>query len=53
MLLAGGHIDRHPLTLIAGLVHCEITTLSGTAALTAEENLIRERTNDGSQGCQP
>ena len=39
MLIAGGHLDRHPLTLIAGLVHCEITTVSGTAALTAEENL--------------
>ena len=38
-LVAGGHLDRHPLTLIAGLVHCEITTVSGTAALTAEENL--------------
>ena len=39
MLIAGGHLDRCPLTLIAGLVHCEITTVSGTAALTAEENL--------------
>jgi len=39
MLIAGGHLDRHPLTLVAGLVHCEITTVSGAAALTAEENL--------------
>lgn len=39
MLVGGGHLDRHPLTLIAGLVHCEITTTSGTAALTAAENL--------------
>lgn len=39
MLIAGGHLDRHPLILIAGMVHCEITTVSGTAALTAEENL--------------
>ena len=39
MLVAGGHLDQHPLTLVAGLVHCEITTVSGTAALTAEENL--------------
>ena len=39
MLVAGGHLDRHPLTLVAGLVHCEITTVSGTAALTTEENL--------------
>ncbi len=39
MLIAGGHLDRHPLTLVAGLVRCEITTVSGTAALTADENL--------------
>jgi hypothetical protein len=39
MLVAGGHLDRHPLTLVAGLVRCQITTVSGTAALTAEENL--------------
>lgn len=39
MLIAGGHLDRNPLTLIAGLVHCEITTASGAAALAAEENL--------------
>jgi len=39
MLIAGGHLDRCPLTLVAGLVHCEIGTVSGTAALSAEENL--------------
>lgn len=39
MLVAGGHLDRCPVTLIAGTVHCEITTISGTAALNAEENL--------------
>jgi hypothetical protein len=39
MLVAGGHLDRHPLTLVAGLVYCEITTVSGADALTAEENL--------------
>jgi hypothetical protein len=38
MLIAGGHLDRHPLTLVAGLVHCEISTVSGVAALSAEEN---------------
>jgi hypothetical protein len=27
------------VTLVAGGVHCEITTISGTAAVTAEENL--------------
>lgn len=39
MLIAGGHLDHHPLVLVAGLVHCEITTVSGVAALTTEENL--------------
>ncbi|WP_297662167.1 hypothetical protein [Pseudonocardia sp.] len=39
MLIAGGHLHKHPLTLVAGKVHCEITTVSGTAALTLEENL--------------
>jgi hypothetical protein len=39
MLIAGGHLDRYPLILVAGLVHCEITTVSGTAALATEENL--------------
>jgi len=39
ILIAGGHLDRLPLVLIAGTVHCEITTISGTPALRAEENL--------------
>ncbi|MEH1126472.1 hypothetical protein [Micromonospora sp. CPCC 206061] len=39
MLIAGGHLDRHPLVLVVGAVHCAITTVSGTAALNAEENL--------------
>lgn len=39
MLIAGGHLDRHPLALAAGAVHCEITTTSGKPALTHEENL--------------
>ncbi|MGH3873627.1 MAG: hypothetical protein ACRDSR_19310 [Pseudonocardiaceae bacterium] len=39
ILIAGGHLDRCPVILIAGTVHCEITTISGTTALTAEENL--------------
>lgn len=39
MLIAGGHLDRHPLTLTAGSVHCEITTVSGASALTTEESL--------------
>lgn len=39
MLIAGGHLHKHPITLAAGKVHCEIITVSGTAALTLEENL--------------
>ena len=39
MLVAGGHLDRMPMVLVAGTVHCEITTISGTPALRAEENL--------------
>lgn len=39
MLVAGGHLQKHPITLIADKVHCEITTVSGAAALTLEENL--------------
>lgn len=38
-LVAGGHLDRQPLTLIADPVYCTITTVSGTAALSLEENL--------------
>jgi hypothetical protein len=39
MLIAAGHLQQHPITLVAGKVYCEITTVSGTAALTLEENL--------------
>ncbi|MEV1013043.1 hypothetical protein AB0I89_30575 [Micromonospora sp. NPDC049801] len=39
MLIAGGHLDRHPVVLIAGAAHCEITTISGAKALRTEENL--------------
>jgi hypothetical protein len=38
-LVAGGHLDQHPLTLVADPVHCTIRTVSGTAALSLEENL--------------
>jgi hypothetical protein len=38
-LVAGGHLDRHPLTLVADPVYCTISTVSGTAALSLEENL--------------
>ncbi|MGI5223752.1 hypothetical protein [Actinoallomurus sp. CA-142502] len=39
MLVAGGHLDRRPVTLITGMVYCQISTVSGTAALTLQENL--------------
>ena len=39
MLVAGGHLDNLAVVLIAGAMHCEITTISGTQALNAEENL--------------
>ncbi|MEU4508721.1 hypothetical protein AB0G05_04425 [Nonomuraea wenchangensis] len=39
MLIAAGHLQQHPITLVAGKVYCEITTVSGTTALTLEENL--------------
>lgn len=38
-LVAGGHLDQHPLTLVADPVHCTIRTVSGTGALSLEENL--------------
>jgi len=39
MLIAGGHLEQHPLTLVAAETVLEITTVSGTDALTLEENL--------------
>jgi len=39
MLIAGGHLDRHPLVVAAAPVDLSITTVSGTEALTEEENL--------------
>ena len=38
-LVAGGHLDRHPLTLVAAPIDCTIGTVSGAAALSIEENL--------------
>ena len=38
-LIAGGHLDRRPLTVIASPVYCTISTVSGSAALSLEENL--------------
>ncbi|MEV2270471.1 hypothetical protein [Nonomuraea africana] len=39
MLIAAGHLQQYPITLVAGKVYCEITTVFGTAALMLEENL--------------
>ncbi|HEV7642086.1 MAG TPA: hypothetical protein VGO39_14565 [Gaiellaceae bacterium] len=39
MLVAGGHLDREPLVLVAGDLRLEIATVSADAALTLEENL--------------
>jgi hypothetical protein len=38
-LVAGGHLDRMPLTVVAAPIYCTIGTVSGTAALSLEENL--------------
>ena len=38
-LVAGGHLDTHSITLIAGQVNCTIGTVSGTGALSLDENL--------------
>jgi len=38
-LIAGGHLDRHPITLIAGTVDCTIGTVTGTRAFDVDENL--------------
>jgi hypothetical protein len=38
-LVAGGHLDQHPLILVASPIDCTIGTVSGAAALSVEENL--------------
>ena len=38
-LIAGGHLDRHPITVVAGDLHLSLTTVSGDPALGLEENL--------------
>lgn len=38
-LIAGGHLDSHPITLVAGPLYCTIGTVSGTRAFEIEENL--------------
>jgi len=39
MLIAAGHLDRHAVVIVAPPLHLSITTVSGTAASTVEENL--------------
>jgi hypothetical protein len=39
MLIAGGHLETHPLIIVAGKLWLEIRPVSGDAALTLEENL--------------
>jgi len=50
VLIAAGHLDGSPITLVAGAVHCEITTVSGTAALAHEENLNTVPGASGAEG---
>jgi hypothetical protein len=38
-LIAGGHLDRHPLVLVGAPLHLSVTTVSGDKALVLEENL--------------
>jgi len=38
-LIAGGHLESKPITLVAEDLYLEITTVSGDEALTLEENL--------------
>ncbi len=39
MLISAGHLRKQPLVLVAGELSLEITTASGTEALTLEENV--------------
>lgn len=39
LLIAGGHLEKTPLTLVAGDLHLEVATVSGDGALGLEENL--------------
>ncbi len=39
LLIASGHLDRDPITVVAGDLHLSLTTVSGDSALTLEENL--------------
>lgn len=39
MLISAGHLEKHPMVLVAGELWLEIHTVSGGAALTLPENL--------------
>jgi hypothetical protein len=39
MMISGGHLEEHPLVLVAGELWLGITTVSGGPALSVEENL--------------
>ena len=39
LLVAGGHLDRYPLVVVAHPVHLSITTVSGSDALQLDEDL--------------
>ncbi|HEY2333659.1 MAG TPA: hypothetical protein VGH58_01455 [Solirubrobacterales bacterium] len=39
MLILAGHLEGHPLVLVAGELWLEITTVSGGSALSLQENL--------------
>lgn len=39
MLVAGGHLEKHRLTLVAGELTLELSTVSGEDAISLEENL--------------
>ncbi len=39
MLISAGHLERHPLVLVAGDLWLEVTTVSGGSALSLDENL--------------
>jgi len=39
LLIAGGHLDRHPVVLVADSVYLSISTVSGTAAASVDENM--------------
>ena len=38
-LVAGGHLDKHAVTVVAAPMQVAISTISGTASLSLEENL--------------